>query len=205
MRTIFHKYSLNPNCLNCVKVDGSDNDDENDDHICSDSHGTDVNQGWPQGAHFVLPPPGVRHLQLKAQPSALRNIIKVSIQKVLEDAIQLSAYPSMDTATAYFRNVLSIQADKSKNPFYAKRFAEDLDFGNRVTPLVCPLHFFCSIFDSYFVKLNARLSGFRGNVKKIAGSKVEGFYHLVEGPECRAQVEKLIQSYTYIYPVKEVS
>jgi uncharacterized protein DUF6532 len=42
-------------------------------------------------------------------------------------------------------------------------------------------------------------------VKKIAGSKVEGFYHLVEGPECRAQVEKLIQSYTYIYPTKEVS
>ena len=42
-------------------------------------------------------------------------------------------------------------------------------------------------------------------MKKIAGSKVEGFYHLVEGPECRAQVEKLIQSYTYIYPAKEVS
>jgi Domain of unknown function (DUF6532) len=42
-------------------------------------------------------------------------------------------------------------------------------------------------------------------VKKIAGGKVEGFYHLVEGPECRAQVEKLIQSYTYIYPIKEVS
>ena len=42
-------------------------------------------------------------------------------------------------------------------------------------------------------------------MKKIAGSKVEGFYQLVEGPECRAQVEKLIQSYTYIYPVKEVS
>ena len=55
------------------------------------------------------------------------------------------------------------------------------------------------------MKLNARLSGFQGNVKKIAGSKVEGFYHLVEGPECRMQVEKLIRSYTYIYPIKEVS
>jgi Domain of unknown function (DUF6532) len=55
------------------------------------------------------------------------------------------------------------------------------------------------------VKLNARLSGFRGSVKKIAGSKVEGFYQLVEGHECRVQVEKLIQSYTYIYPIKEVS
>ena len=42
-------------------------------------------------------------------------------------------------------------------------------------------------------------------MKKIAGSKVEGFYQLAEGPECRMQVEKLIQSYTYIYPVKEVS
>ena len=89
----------------------------------------------------MLPPPGVRHLQLKAQPSALRSIIKVAIAKVLEDAIQLSAYPSTDTATAYFRNVLSIQADKCKNQFYAKRFMEDLDFGNRVTPLVCPLKF----------------------------------------------------------------
>ena len=49
------------------------------------------------------------------------------------------------------------------------------------------------------------MSAFRGNAKKIAGSKVEGFYQLVEGPECRTQVEKLIQSHTYIYPIKEVS
>ena len=116
-------------------MDGSDNDDEN----VESNHSADVNQGWPKGAHFVLPPPGVRHLQLKAQPPALRYIIKFSIQKVLEDAIHLSAYPSTDTATAYFRNVLLIQADESKNSFYAKRFAEDLDFGNRVTPLVCLL------------------------------------------------------------------
>jgi hypothetical protein len=89
----------------------------------------------------MLPPPGVCHLQLKAQPSALRSIIKVAIRKVLEDTIQLSAYPFTDTATTYFRNVLSIQADKYKKWFYAKRFTEDLDFGNRVTPLVCPLKF----------------------------------------------------------------
>lgn len=90
-----------------------------------------LNQGWqPEGAHFVLPLPGVHHLQLKAQPTALRYIIKVSIQKVLEDTIQLSTYPSMDMATTYFRNVLSTQADKFKNPFYAKRFVEDFDFGN---------------------------------------------------------------------------
>jgi hypothetical protein len=152
----------------------------------------------------VLPPRGVRHLQLKGQPSALRFIIKTAIKKVLEDAIHLSAYPSTDSVTAYFRHVLSVQADDCKNPFYAKRFVEDLDFGNRVTPLVCPPHF-SMIYGLIFVKLNGRLSGFRGNVKKIAGSKVEGFYHLVEGPECRAQVEKLIQSYTYIYPIKEVS
>ena len=94
--------------------------------------GADVNlnQGWPEGAHFVLPLPGACHLQLKAQTSALRYIIKVSIQKVLEDTIQLSAYPSMDMVTTYFRNVLSTQADKSKNPFYAKRFVEDFDFDN---------------------------------------------------------------------------
>lgn len=108
------------------------------------------------------------------------------MKKVIEDAIHLTAYPSTDTVTAYFRRVLSAQADNHENPLYAKRFAEDLDFGNRVAPL-----------------LNARLSGFRGNLKKIACSKVEGFYHLVEGPECRAKVEKLIQSYTYIYPTNE--
>jgi hypothetical protein len=101
----------------------------------------------------VLPPPGVCHLQLKAQPSALRSIIKSSIQKVLEDAIHLSAYPSTDTATAHFRNVLSIQADEFKNSFYAKRFAEDLDFGNRVTPLVCPLQIFYFIWTNILSSL----------------------------------------------------
>ena len=89
----------------------------------------------------MLPPPGVRHLQLKSQPSALRYIIKMAIKNVLEDAIRLSAYPSTDTVTAYFRHSLSVQADNYKNSFYAKRFAEDLDFGNHVTPLVCPLDF----------------------------------------------------------------
>lgn len=143
VRSNFHKYFLS--CLNYFKVDdGSENDDRNVGgyRICDNAdNSTNVNQGWPKEAHIVLPPPGVRHLQLKAQPSALRFIIQVAIKKVLEDAIHLSAYPSTDTATAYFRNVLSIQADECKNRFYAKRFAEDLDFGNRVAPLVCPGHF----------------------------------------------------------------
>jgi hypothetical protein len=151
VRSIFHEYSLN--CLKPFKVNGSDNDDESVESIRIFNDSADVNKGWPQEARFVLPPPGVRHLQLKAQPSALRSIIKISIQKVLEDAIHLSAYPSTDTATAYFRNILSIQADKSKNPFYAKRFAEDLDFGNRVTPLVCPLQFFYSIWTNLLSSL----------------------------------------------------
>jgi hypothetical protein len=117
---------------------------ENDDQSVESYHpskdNTDVNEGW-RGADFVLPLPGVRHLQLKSQPSALRYIIKMAIKNVLEDAIRLSAYPSTDTVTAYFRHILSVQADNYKNSFYAKRFAEDLDFGNRVTPLVCPLDF----------------------------------------------------------------
>ena len=89
----------------------------------------------------MLPPPGVRLLQLKTQPAALRTIIKSAIKKVVEDAIHISAYPSIDTVTAYFRHVLLVQANSCEYPLYAKRFAEDPDFSNRVTPLVCPLQF----------------------------------------------------------------
>lgn len=106
--------------------------------VLSSNDGTHTNEGWPQEAHFVFPPPGVRLLQLRTQPLPLKTIIQSAIKKVLEDAICLSAYPSADTITGYFRHVLSVQADNCKNPFYAKRFAEDLDFGNRVAPLVCP-------------------------------------------------------------------
>ena len=86
----------------------------------------------------MLPPPGVCHLQIKTQPSALHSIIRMAIKKVLEDVIHLLAYPSTDTATAYFHHVLLVQADISKNPPYAKRFGEDLDFSNCITLLVCP-------------------------------------------------------------------
>lgn len=91
---------------------------------------TDVNKGWPQGAHFVLPPPGVHLLQLKAQPSALRSIIKIAIKNVLKDVIHLSAYPSSDTVTSYFCHILLVQANKSKNSFMQKRFSKDIDFSN---------------------------------------------------------------------------
>ena len=68
-------------------------------------------------------------------------IIKSVIKKVLEDAIHISAYPSIDTVTAYFRHLLLVQVNRCKYPLYAKRFTEDRDFSNRVTPLVCPLQF----------------------------------------------------------------
>ena len=50
----------------------------------------------------------------------------------------------------------SLQADEFKNPFYAKRFTGDLDFGNCVIPLVC-LPLFIIIYGLIFCEASCSI------------------------------------------------
>ncbi|KAF8258515.1 hypothetical protein EI94DRAFT_1815161 [Lactarius quietus] len=69
-------------------------------------------------------------VRLSKQPDDLRAIIKVTISKVIGNAIHEQAYRTVDGLIAYYRRILWSSAKKSLHllPF-AKRFAEDLEFG----------------------------------------------------------------------------
>jgi hypothetical protein len=53
-------------------------------------------------------------------------------------------------------------------------------------------------------KLNGRLSIYRGQVKRTATNKVEGFYQLLEGEGCVEKIKGLLVASMYIYPTRLV-
>jgi hypothetical protein len=74
----------------------------------------------------------------------------------------------------------SIQADKSKDSFYAKRFTEDLDFVNQVTPLVCPLQFFYFIWTNLLSSLMPNCQDSNEVWKRLLGAKLKVFTILLK-------------------------
>ncbi|KAH9044082.1 hypothetical protein EDB83DRAFT_2523720 [Lactarius deliciosus] len=51
--------------------------------------------------------------------------------------------------------------------------------------------------------LSGRVSTYRGQLKRTVAGKVEGYYRLLEGPECVERVRGLIRGSVYVYPTKE--
>lgn len=54
-------------------------------------------------------------------------------------------------------------------------------------------------------KLTGRVSIFRGQVKRNAANKVEGYYQLLAGQPGIKQIQELQEGSTYIYPTKVVN
>ncbi|KAH9013363.1 hypothetical protein EDB85DRAFT_1877070, partial [Lactarius pseudohatsudake] len=135
-----------------------------------------------------VPAASGRHLiNLGSQPPDLRAIIKLSLCKVRSDAIHENAYRTVDSLPGYNRYILWSSAKSLHLISFAKRFGHDANFA-RVVGLV----------------LNGRISTYRGDVKRIAASKVEGYYQIYEGQDTVNKVLGLIRGSKYLYP-KEVN
>lgn len=148
-------------------------------------------------------------IKIRNQPAALRTIIRVGIGKVIADAVHETAYRAVDSLVGYYRHVLWSSAKSLHLLPFAKRFEKDHEFGKAIARVVCVVSL---IIDAtrltkvpHCRKLNGRLSIYRGQVKRVAASKVEGYYQLLEGRDCVQRVKSLLQSSTYIYPTKQVS
>lgn len=135
-------------------------------------------------ADYVAPGPNMRMIHISEQPQLLQRIIKAAIRKAIGDVIFDTAYRSVDEQVKYNRKTLRSCARKFGANAYAHRFRVDHAFG-KVTGRV----------------LNGRVSKYRGDIKKVAMAKVEGFYKLLEGPDCRDVIEHLRSKKRYIYPV----
>ncbi|KAH9016274.1 hypothetical protein EDB85DRAFT_1862189, partial [Lactarius pseudohatsudake] len=125
-------------------------------------------------------------VQLRIQPPDLRAIMRLAIKKALGDAVFDTAYLAVKSSVAYHRKILYQSAKSLHLSLFAKRFNLDHEIGK-----------------AFGRVLGGRVSAFRGRLKRITASKVEGFYQLLEGPECVEKIRVLIQGSTYIYPTKE--
>ncbi|KIJ93672.1 hypothetical protein K443DRAFT_125515 [Laccaria amethystina LaAM-08-1] len=164
--------------------DGNDSGPEGSLDIDDDPN-QDPNEGWAIETHYNPPGRGKHNISIKAQPYILRMIIKAAIRRVTGDAIGETAYSPLDDATKYFRRTLKRCAFSLGATLYASRFAQDHHFG--------------VVFGRV---LNGRLSTYRGGMKKVVLSKVEGFYQLAGGAEGKAKVADLINQTSYIYPLR---
>ncbi|EDR04034.1 uncharacterized protein LACBIDRAFT_306412 [Laccaria bicolor S238N-H82] len=145
--------------------------------------GEDPNAGFAD-ADYVPPGPNTRMILISEQPQLLKRIIKAAIRKAIGDAIFDTAYHTVDEQVKYNRKTLRSCARKLGANAYAHRFRVDHHFGVAIGRV-----------------LKGRVSKYRGDVKKVAIAKVEGFYKLLEGPDCRDVVELLRSKKRYIYLV----
>ncbi|KAH9024529.1 hypothetical protein EDB84DRAFT_1273891, partial [Lactarius hengduanensis] len=125
-------------------------------------------------------------VQLRIQPLDLRAIMRVAIKRVKGDAIFDTAYHAINSTTAYHRYTLYKSAKSLHHSAFANRFFWDHEIGK-----------------AFGRVLSGRVSTYRGQLKRTAAGKVEGFYQLLEGPECVERVRGLIRGSIYVYPTKE--
>lgn len=95
-----------------------------------------VNKRWPPACHYVPADSGRSLIKLRIQPSGLRMIIRAGIREVIADTIFETAYRAVDSLTQYYRLVLWHAAKSLNLSAYAKRFAQDSEFGRAIGRVV---------------------------------------------------------------------
>ncbi|KAF8263018.1 hypothetical protein EI94DRAFT_1704331 [Lactarius quietus] len=157
-----------------------------DEHV--PIHGHKANRGWPSTCNYVPTGSGRRMVRLSKQPDDLQAIVKVTISKVIGDAVHQDAYCQINGLISYYRHILWRSAKKSLHVMpFAKQFEQDPEFGK-----------------TFAWVLNGRVSMYWGQVRRVATGKVEGYYQLLAGRKCVLKVKALLENSSYIYPTKPV-
>lgn len=174
-------------------------------------HTLDVNKGWGPACHYIPLGQGSSLIKLTIQPENLRTIIRIAIDQVMADALHEFAYCPIDQLIGYNRRILYSIAKSLHLILYAKRFNQDRVFTRNIARVVSTvLPGLGSEARSLTIvqpdqQLNSRVSNYRGQVKRNAANKVEGFYGLLEVGGRVLKVKNLLQKSMYIYPMKKVS
>ena len=89
----------------------------------------DVNEGWPESAHYMPVAPGARNISLKAQPRHMKLILKSAITYITGTTLFKTAFPPLDSQESrdHYREVLIKCAKHIKNNEMLERFKQDDD------------------------------------------------------------------------------
>ncbi|GLB39851.1 hypothetical protein LshimejAT787_0703610 [Lyophyllum shimeji] len=175
-----------------TQVDGDDHsdDEEEDTNNNDDSDGGradhELHNGWSEDASYIPPISGApsRIISIKLQPRSLRVLIRDCIRQFTGDAhFKTGLYPRVEDLRAIYRSVILTCSQDLGLHAYHLRAQHDDEFVDHIGRI-----------------LAVRLSKSRSDAKKITSGKVEGFYQLIPGEQCKEDVKHATSTGEYIYP-----
>ena len=88
---------------------------------------SNVNEGWPECAHYTPVAPGARNISLKAQPRHMKQVLKSAIANVVRSMLFETAFPPLDSQESRenYRGILIKYAKYIKNEELLERFKRD--------------------------------------------------------------------------------
>ncbi|KAG2125889.1 hypothetical protein BD769DRAFT_1668710 [Suillus cothurnatus] len=135
---------------------------------------------WPTFTDLVYSADG--SINLKAQNTRIQNVLKTAVLELKKASIFDNAFPNITQKRKMALESVDIAAGKHKEYAISKRIKNDFDYAVALAGVP-----------------EARLSSFRTNLKKLAHQIVVSRFALKKG--CADQVEDLIKSHKYIFPV----
>lgn len=166
----------------------------------------DINSNWPADAHYTPPLRGTRVLSVLSQPEPMKQTLRAAFRHVTRDALFRTAYPSINTLDGqdYQKTVLCDCAKRLRFYELVKRFGIDDTLVKLCTSVVRTVHFLiweeALMLTGVVGQLNSRVASIGTCAKEFTDKKVEGFYQLVGGEECRKRVIEYTKHINYIYP-----
>jgi hypothetical protein len=99
------------------------NGDSSDEELES----SDVNEGWPECAHYMPVAPGARNISLKAQPKHMKLVLKSAITHITGTTLFDTAFPPLDSEKSreHYREILIKCAKHMENKDLLDRFKQD--------------------------------------------------------------------------------
>jgi hypothetical protein len=89
----------------------------------------DVNEGWPESAHYMPVAPGARNISLKVQPKHMKLVLKSAITHITGTTLFKTAFPPSDSEESreHYREILIKCAKFLENGELLDRFKQDDD------------------------------------------------------------------------------
>ena len=93
----------------------------------SDSETKDINEGWPEKAHYHQAAAGTQNISILAQPQPMKTTIKAAVNQITAFTLFKTAFPQWDPTESlkYHRSVLIKSAKTLGNMELSQRFKED--------------------------------------------------------------------------------
>ena len=118
-----------------------------------DSDPNDINEGWPEKAHYLQAAPGTRNISIMVQPQLMKAAIKAATTQITAYALFETAFPQLEPAESlkHHRGVLVKSAKNLGNMELTQRFKRDDNLVVVSARVVSFIYFIQLYYVDYFI------------------------------------------------------